>query len=366
MVTETIVETSLRRFSYTSSKLIESLGREELDPQELIVLIEPDLAVSMRLLKIANSSFFGFSKKIGSVRHAVTLLGTPTVKSIITGIILRQATESGHPKDKNAIDSIWKASLRTAVLARSLAEHNHRADDDQAYLAGLLHNLGDLILVSQEFDESGEITAGELTHQILTHWNFPDELIHAIDECHNSDSQEEQTQVCGLGTILRAARALSASIAANETLEDEIDIQSLQVYMDSCGNFEQLRQVLGEYSNRYQSLAEAMDMPTETGAEQKPFHGKLIGLEMENYACEIVIDLLLTLQGAITSRFYGYKNDTMDINVLIHDHSECTLMRQARCPIISIHWLSEKLSQGEKPNGYDLSRVQQEIRKSLN
>ena len=97
------------------------------------------------LLKIVNSSFYGFPSKIDKVSHAVTLIGTREISGLALGISILSIFKN-IPKEIIDMYSFLKHSLACGILSRVLAAHLNSNQTEQLFVAGLLHDLGRLIL----------------------------------------------------------------------------------------------------------------------------------------------------------------------------------------------------------------------------
>jgi len=115
---------------------------------DLEKIIEADPVLAARLLKISNSVFYGFETKVESIKHALSVIGSGPLSNLVLS-----ATVSDNfrtiPKDLVNMEAFWKHSLASAMAARLLAELKNESDTDSYYLAGLLHDIGSLIIYSE-------------------------------------------------------------------------------------------------------------------------------------------------------------------------------------------------------------------------
>ena len=109
-------------------------------------LIEKDLALTPRILKLVNSSFFGLSSRISSIPRAVVLLGFNTVRSALLSVAVIDAMATGRSDDTFNIPSFWKHSLTVAVISRYISQQTGLVDKENAFTAGLLHDIGKVVL----------------------------------------------------------------------------------------------------------------------------------------------------------------------------------------------------------------------------
>jgi HD-like signal output (HDOD) protein len=117
-------------------------------------IIAPDLALTARLLKIANSPAIGMQRKITTISRAITLLGTRTVRDLALGVAAVNSFDR-IPVELITMEDFWTHSMLAAASARELASHTaRRAAAESAFVEGLLHDVGMLILFRSRPDES--------------------------------------------------------------------------------------------------------------------------------------------------------------------------------------------------------------------
>jgi len=114
---------------------------------ELSKVIETDPSITLKLLSLANSAFFGFSRKINTVHEAISLLGNKTVQNAILNISVYEATKNlggSAGLDKKAF---WGHAAGVGSVARFLCKEL-KIDRDEAFTAGIVHDMGKIILDS--------------------------------------------------------------------------------------------------------------------------------------------------------------------------------------------------------------------------
>jgi HD-like signal output (HDOD) protein len=112
---------------------------------EVVQVISQDPAITFRLLRIVNSRFYGLVAKVETVDRAVTLLGVQQVHDLVLATAVAESF-SGVDKKHFDVQRYWRRSLGCAVIARRLAQQCGSVDPDRVFVAGLLHDLGHLIL----------------------------------------------------------------------------------------------------------------------------------------------------------------------------------------------------------------------------
>jgi HD-like signal output (HDOD) protein len=118
------------------------------------------------LLKIVNSSFYGFPSKIDKISHAVTLIGTREISGLALGISILSIFKD-IPREMIDMHSFLKHSLACGILSRILAAQKNFGQTEQLFVSGLLHDLGRLILYLYFTDESCNILSRSRNNQTL-------------------------------------------------------------------------------------------------------------------------------------------------------------------------------------------------------
>lgn len=150
----------------TSTKLLTLLQDKSSSIDDIAAQINLDPAISSFLLKTSNSVFYGIKQEVRSIQTAVKMLGLPEIRTILMSYILRQL----YSKSENmyVMEFLWEHSVSVAVFAKELAAYL-KIKGDGAYLAGLLHDIGKLVLhlhkpeeyekIIKKTDETGDLCA---------------------------------------------------------------------------------------------------------------------------------------------------------------------------------------------------------------
>ena len=112
---------------------------------EVALAISQDPAITLRLLRIVNSSFYGFASKIETVSRAITMLGTQQVHDLVLATSVAQAFK-GMSTDIMDMQRFWRRSVYCAVASRKLSALCGGCDKERVFVAGLLHDIGHLIM----------------------------------------------------------------------------------------------------------------------------------------------------------------------------------------------------------------------------
>jgi len=130
--------------------LLKVLDDESAPVEAISTVIAKDVALSADILKLVNSSFFGPRVKVRSLDQAVTLLGVETIKGLVVGLQLLKIFDT-RKIPAFSFPKLWEHSLATARLARRIAmvEGLSPEDQDDSYIAGMLHDLGKFVLADK-------------------------------------------------------------------------------------------------------------------------------------------------------------------------------------------------------------------------
>lgn len=110
--------------------------------------VSQDPSFTVRLLRVANSSLYGFSSTIDSVPKAVAIIGTAQIRSLALSMSVASSF-AGLPNELVSMDNFWRHSLLCALAARHLAKEARRCDPDALFTAGLLHDIGELVIFNR-------------------------------------------------------------------------------------------------------------------------------------------------------------------------------------------------------------------------
>ncbi|MFO0775748.1 MAG: HDOD domain-containing protein [Nitrospiraceae bacterium] len=135
-------------------KLAATIGRENVSAEDIGSLIEKDQVLSAKVLRLANSPLYGFPARIASVAHAVVVLGLNVVK----GLTLC-ASAFDMMKDAG-MTHLWRHSLGVAMTSHILATRAHLRNPEELFVAGLMHDIGKVVLCVKWPDTAAKLTQG--------------------------------------------------------------------------------------------------------------------------------------------------------------------------------------------------------------
>jgi len=232
--------------------------------------------LSARILRIANSPFFGFPSHINNVPRAITIIGTTELCDLLLATSAIDVFDE-LPNDLISMETFWRHSLRCGVIARSIAMHLHQPNVERFFTAGLLHDIGSLLINHKLPDIADKILAQSnnnrqrryiIEHEImgfnhasvgselLRQWGLPDYLSEAVENHHTPHLAQKYPLDAAIAHI---ANYLSNTmlINADEHFEasEALNVNALQTAGLSP---EMLQSILKHSENQFNETLEIM------------------------------------------------------------------------------------------------------------
>ncbi len=155
---EQVVASAIREISHIATlpeitlKIIELVEDPKSTAQDLNKVISNDPALCSRILKVVNSSFYGLPGQIGSINRAIVLLGLNAVKNIAIAASLAKLFRGGELTKNFSARDLWMHSTQVAAVCKLIADKMKVGLSDEAFLAGLIHDIG--IMVEMQYDRN--------------------------------------------------------------------------------------------------------------------------------------------------------------------------------------------------------------------
>lgn len=169
-------------------KVRDSVSKGDASAQELAEMITTDPALSARLIQVANSPLYRGANEIKNIQMAVTRLGNTTIRTLITSLVMQQMFKPTTALLEHYFRNIWEQGVNVSAISRALAAFVPQLNPDEAMLAGLIHQIGKLPILTlvekiPEFKDSPsrlekllEKAHPHVGKLIMDTWNFPEEL----------------------------------------------------------------------------------------------------------------------------------------------------------------------------------------------
>lgn len=191
-----------------AAQILTITAREETTLTDIAALIAQDMGLSTKILRVANSSFYSFPQQISSINQAVSILGINAVCSLVLSFSLL-SMKGKKRSQRFDFEQFWERSLIGAAASRLILEQVPGADTEEAFICGLLHNIGRLLLASalpEKFDQVLQrqqnpandleiddeqrerellgVSHTEVGYAVASAWGFPESLLLPIRYHH--------------------------------------------------------------------------------------------------------------------------------------------------------------------------------------
>ncbi|AEG00639.1 response regulator [Methylomonas methanica] len=229
-----------------------AVADENTTVNDLADIFAQDMVLSAKLLHLVNSAYFGLHRHVSNLSDAINMIGIKKLNSLVLSVHLKTAFPVTDPTLQRYMEYFWKDAVRVAELAKliSLSEQQQEDRPDQAYLGGLLHNMGLLIFLSRGGHQLALLleqvkhsripvseletlifgfTRSEAAAYILSLWKIPPRIIESI-LLQNTPSQADYDGVSALTAVHVAACLLKPAVMqeCDRLFEIVLDTQYLQ------------------------------------------------------------------------------------------------------------------------------------------
>ena len=194
-------------------EIIEITSNPNSSSADLTRIIESDPALTVKILAVANSAYYGFVKKVSTVSHAVVVLGFSEIQNIALGMSVVKLFDQ---RGSEFVEKLWQHSYAVGVATRMLASYLNLKMDGKYFVGGLLHDVGKIFLFQYQPRSFGQLVArledrdnkygyhyleealygidhAAIGGELLSSWMFPGEISEAVVKHHKpSEAHENQ------------------------------------------------------------------------------------------------------------------------------------------------------------------------------
>jgi len=216
-------------------EVLQLTSNDQVDVGEIKRCIERDPAMVVKILKVVNSPLFGLSGEVSDLNQALALLGIKPLKLLVLGFSLPKGMLQGIEAD--ALAAYWQFSLTKAVAAREISNKQDARYGDDAFICGLLSEIGALVLlqnlgdayanfVAKVCEEEADLTImeietigfdhGVLGCRLLQSWKLPDSIVETIRISDPSSGIDDQ-ELTGQVATIRLAHRFAEMLTRNRT-----------------------------------------------------------------------------------------------------------------------------------------------------
>lgn len=254
-------------------EIIESMGQDNLNGEQLADKLLSDPVLTAKTLRLANSSFYGVSRQVSSVQEAVTILGLRAIRSMV----ISSALASSFQREQCCsidYDAFWRHAIGSALCARGIAKAVGM-DPELAFLVGLLHDVGQLALVTVAAEAYGAVVQHQVEHgcqitqaeqavlgvdhaliggHVTTHWCFAPEVVAAVAQHHNPPETSTPTLI----GVIHVAENMAHSLDLSRLPDDMVPLMNLVVWSSLKLKDEQCLAIFREADEQHEELCRSL------------------------------------------------------------------------------------------------------------
>ncbi len=240
-----------------------------------LVMLDPSMCA--RILRIVNSAYYGLSHKISEISSALGVIGEHDLKNLV---LVSSITQTMDKVASSGIDihKFWETSLMNGVLARQIAARILRHRKEQLFVAGLLLDVGKLIMYANAFRFREEVLSqvvargepeyaveleligfdhGEVGGVLASFWQFPELLIDTVRNHHHPERPGEYQLECRIVSLADAINEHLSRLEHGEIMDEEA-LKSLPHWESKGMECVKLSEVIAESQEQFQQVHEAL------------------------------------------------------------------------------------------------------------
>jgi HD-like signal output (HDOD) protein len=188
---------SLPSLPSVAQRIQQAFAEDSVNAESICTIIQSDPAITAKLIMISNSALYRGQAQIESLQQAVVRLGLETTRKQVLTYAVKELFQSKTSGMKSQMQKLWKHSQHVASMCRLLASHLQGFDLEQAQLAGLIHDLGEIAILqyaqqNEELRDNPELLLNaveslrpQITGMLLNQWNFGPEFVTVGEECED-------------------------------------------------------------------------------------------------------------------------------------------------------------------------------------
>jgi HD-like signal output (HDOD) protein len=237
------------------TKIKQLIDDDATSMEDIAEVINYDPAIMSQVLKISNSALYKFPNTITTVSKAIQVIGTRSIYDLVLAYGVSKAFKDLSP-DVIDLDKFWEQSVSCALLCKHLAEELGYKESEKLFVCGLLHNIGELVLVQLDPKKAKNInyisqevtplmlqnkhlgfTYADISAELLSAWGIPSDISQIVATTHVSEKKAENQEqmIIQLAYLLARNNINQEFYAPDSEISPEM-YQALNLDLDSVNN----------------------------------------------------------------------------------------------------------------------------------
>jgi putative nucleotidyltransferase with HDIG domain len=203
-------------------QLFSKMSNPDVSVPQLAEVVSRDQSLATKILKLVNSAFYGYKKEINTISRAMAILGFRTVRNAALAISVFDYVSGAEEDSRFPVEDFWKHSLCAASAAKVIGQRTSVKQQEETFVAGLLHDIGKMIMMKYFPEDFGEVCGHAIDNDltwyeaekellnvnhtsiakaVLRSWNFPANLTEAIQFHHSLSSGTSYPSLVALTNV---------------------------------------------------------------------------------------------------------------------------------------------------------------------
>jgi putative nucleotidyltransferase with HDIG domain len=373
-------------------RLCQLTSDTEADLDEIVHVLESDEALTSKVLRVANSAFYGFSEKVGDISQAIVVMGIQGVKSLAVGVAFYELGAEIPANSRLSREQIWRHSLSGGCAARMLAEYFKLENWKEAFVGGLLHDIGKIVFMKHFTDEYNQVLEeaenswkplkfiecevfgihhAAVGAELCQYWRLPASLISMV---YDRDFSVNRKAPLSDRERMICAVLLGDNLARMSGIGTDGDPQMAAEFMDVMEaeriSSRLLRQFLSDLPEEVHKAETFFKLTSESPLSATPHTPSAVGLVLGSERdMELVRIMLLAIGFAPVSLAEVEEGNTPLAGVVIDDSVEPGLksrLQERNVPLLDYaQWHRENFSTGHAEQQLNIVRLEAWLNSSL-
>jgi putative nucleotidyltransferase with HDIG domain len=227
---------------HIAAQVMEKLSSPNATPRDIHALLTKDQGLAARVLKVANSPYYGASRSISSLRDAILFMGFDSIRSLVMTAVMKGMFSATSLAEQ----LLWEHSIGCAAISRRIATEVDFSGNEEVFLAGLMHDIGKAVMflrvpskmreIMEEVYNSGTdfaeveqqmlgFTHAQVGQMVADKWRFAVDIEDAIANHHQPDQARSARQ---LAHIVSLGNSLCHKLEIGPTRKPDLDVSNLQ------------------------------------------------------------------------------------------------------------------------------------------